>query len=148
MIVKSEELLTSPTDDQERSATDFLGLSTEECIEVLRLMIVSRRFEEKAAEVYQTGKIGGFCHLYTGQEAVAVGAITALRSDDYVITAYRDHAQALVRGISPNAVMAESDQPVHKISFPPASRNDPRSVSVASKIAAVSATSSAQVEKS
>ncbi len=107
MIVKSEELLTSPTDDQERSATDFLGLSTEECIEVLRLMIVSRRFEEKAAEVYQTGKIGGFCHLYTGQEAVAVGAITALRSDDYVITAYRDHAQALVRGISPNAVMAE-----------------------------------------
>ena len=107
MTVKSEEFLTSPTGNQERATPDFLGLSTEECIEVLRLMIVSRRFEEKAAEVYQTGKIGGFCHLYTGQEAVAVGAITALRPDDYVITAYRDHAQALVRGMSPNAVMAE-----------------------------------------
>ncbi len=53
------------------------------------------------------GRIGGFCHLYIGQEAVATGAITALREDDYVITAYRDHAQALVRGISAEAVMAE-----------------------------------------
>ncbi|WP_419940411.1 pyruvate dehydrogenase (acetyl-transferring) E1 component subunit alpha [Candidatus Palauibacter sp.] len=85
----------------------FLGLSREECLELLRQMIVARRFEEKAAEVYQIGKIGGFCHLYTGQEAVAVGAISPLRPDDYVITAYREHAQAIVRGITPNAVMAE-----------------------------------------
>ncbi|WP_419162308.1 pyruvate dehydrogenase (acetyl-transferring) E1 component subunit alpha [Candidatus Palauibacter sp.] len=85
----------------------FLGLSREECIELLRQLVVSRRFEEKAAEVYQIGKIGGFCHLYTGQEAVAVGAISPLRSDDYVITAYRDHAQAIVRGMNPDAVMAE-----------------------------------------
>ena len=107
MTTKSEELLTSGTNGRPGSATDFLGLSTEECIELLRLMIISRRFEEKTAEVYQTGKIGGFCHLYTGQEAVAVGAIPTLRSDDYIITAYRDHAQALVRGISPNAIMSE-----------------------------------------
>ena len=85
----------------------FLGLSREECLELLRQMVVARRFEEKAAEVYQIGKIGGFCHLYTGQEAVAVGAISPLRPDDYVITAYREHAQAIVRGITPNAVMAE-----------------------------------------
>lgn len=86
---------------------DFLGMSREESVELLRLMVLSRRFEEKTAEVYQMGKIGGFCHLYIGQEAVAVGAISALRSDDYVITAYRDHAQALVRGMSPDSVMAE-----------------------------------------
>jgi pyruvate dehydrogenase E1 component alpha subunit len=87
--------------------TDFLGLSVEECHELLRLLILSRRFEEKTAEVYQMGKIGGFCHLYIGQEAVAVGAISCLRDDDYVITAYRDHAQVIVRGASPDAVMAE-----------------------------------------
>ena len=85
----------------------FLGLSAEECVALLREMIVERRFEEKAAEVYQVGKIGGFCHLYIGQEAVSVGAISPLRDDDYVITAYRDHSQAIARGISPNAVMAE-----------------------------------------
>jgi len=86
---------------------EFLGMSREECVELLRLMVLSRRFEEKTAEAYQMGKIGGFCHLYIGQEAVAAGAITPLRPDDYVITAYRDHAQALVRGMSPESVMAE-----------------------------------------
>lgn len=86
---------------------DFLGMSREECVELLKLMILARRFEEKTAEAYQMGKIGGFCHLYIGQEAVAAGAITSLRDDDYVITAYRDHAQALVRGTSPESVMAE-----------------------------------------
>lgn len=86
---------------------DFLGLSPDECRELLRLMALSRRFEEKAAEAYQMGKIGGFCHLYIGQEAVAAGSIPPLRDDDYVITAYRDHAQALVRGMSPERVMAE-----------------------------------------
>lgn len=85
----------------------FLGLSTEECVALLREMIIERRFEEKAAEVYQVGKIGGFCHLYIGQEAVSAGTISPLRDDDYVVTAYRDHAQALARGMTPNAVMAE-----------------------------------------
>ncbi len=86
---------------------EFLGLSRGRLLEMLRWMLLARRFEEKCAEAYQTGKIGGFCHLYIGQEAVGTGAIMALREDDYVITAYRDHAQAIVRGVSPGAVMAE-----------------------------------------
>jgi len=74
---------------------------------MLRKMLLIRRFEEKAAEAYALGKIGGFCHLYIGQEAVAVGVSAALEPTDYVIASYREHGQALVRGISPRAVMAE-----------------------------------------
>jgi pyruvate dehydrogenase E1 component alpha subunit len=70
-------------------------------------MVLGRRYEEKAAEMYQMGEIGGFCHLYIGQEAVAVGALTPLREDDYVITAYRDHVHGLIRGMDPGAIMAE-----------------------------------------
>ena len=70
-------------------------------------MVLIRRFEEKCAESYSLGKIGGFCHLYIGQEAVGVGAISALRPDDYVLTSYREHGQAIAKGISPDAVMAE-----------------------------------------
>ena len=74
---------------------------------LLRSMLLQRRFEERTAEAYAVGKIGGFCHLYIGQEATGTGAISVLRADDYVITTYRDHGQALARGISPRAVMAE-----------------------------------------
>ena len=74
---------------------------------MLRHMLLIRRFEEKAAEAYALGKIGGFCHLYIGQEAVAVGALAALNEDDYVICSYREHGQALIKGISARAVMAE-----------------------------------------
>jgi pyruvate dehydrogenase E1 component subunit alpha len=74
---------------------------------MLRDMLLIRRFEEKAAEAYALGKIGGFCHLYIGQEAVAVGVSAALTSADYFICSYREHGQALVRGIPPRAVMAE-----------------------------------------
>ena len=74
---------------------------------MLRQMLLIRRFEEKAAEAYALGKIGGFCHLYIGQEAVAVGSLAALRDDDYVISSYREHGQALTRGVPANAVMAE-----------------------------------------
>jgi pyruvate dehydrogenase E1 component alpha subunit len=73
----------------------------------LRQMLLIRRFEERSAMLYQNQKIGGFCHLYTGQEAVAVGSIGVLREDDYVITAYRDHGHALARGMDPRAAMAE-----------------------------------------
>jgi pyruvate dehydrogenase E1 component alpha subunit len=73
----------------------------------LRQMLLIRRFEERSAMLYQNQKIGGFCHLYTGQEAVAVGSIGVLREDDYVITAYRDHGHALARGMDPKAAMAE-----------------------------------------
>src|SRR5438477_3042892 len=74
---------------------------------MLRQMPLIRGFEEKAAEAYALGKIGGFCHLYIGQEAVAVGEITALRDEDYVISSYREHGQALARGVPANAIMAE-----------------------------------------
>ncbi|MEX1185847.1 MAG: pyruvate dehydrogenase (acetyl-transferring) E1 component subunit alpha [Gemmatimonadaceae bacterium] len=73
----------------------------------LRSMLLQRRFEERSAEAYALGKIGGFCHLYIGQEAISTGALSVLRPDDYVVTAYRDHGQALARGMTPRAVMAE-----------------------------------------
>src|SRR3954463_12804625 len=75
--------------------------------ELLRSMLLQRRFEERCAEAYALGKIGGFCHLYIGQEAVSTGTLSILRPDDYVITTYRDHGQALARGMSPRNVMAE-----------------------------------------
>lgn len=70
-------------------------------------MVLIRKFEEMAGEMYAQGKIGGFLHLYIGQEAVAVGFISALRPDDYVIGAYREHGQAIARGADPKRVMAE-----------------------------------------
>ncbi len=70
-------------------------------------MVLGRVFEQKCAEVYRIGKIGGFCHLYIGQEAIAVGTQLALKEGDYVITSYRDHVQAMVAGITPEAVLAE-----------------------------------------
>ena len=75
--------------------------------DMLYQMVLGRRFEEKCAEVYRMGKIGGFCHLYIGQEAIAVGSMMALRPNDMVITAYRDHVQAMVKGMTPESVMAE-----------------------------------------
>ena len=75
--------------------------------ELLHSMLVQRRFEERCAEAYALGKIGGFCHLYIGQEAISTGVMSMIRPDDYVITAYRDHGQALARGVSPRSVMAE-----------------------------------------
>ncbi len=74
---------------------------------MLYQLVLGRRFEEKCAEVYRIGKIGGFCHLYIGQEAIAVGSIMALKPSDMVITAYRDHVQAMVKGMTPESVMAE-----------------------------------------
>ena len=76
-------------------------------VEMLATMLLIRRFEERASQQYQAQKIGGFCHLYIGQEAVVAGAVAATRPDDYLITAYRDHAHALARGTSADACMAE-----------------------------------------
>lgn len=85
----------------------MLKLEQKELIDLLRQMLVIRRFEEKCAEMYALGKIGGFLHLYIGQEAVAVGAISVLRPDDYVIASYREHGHALAKGSDPGKVMAE-----------------------------------------
>lgn len=82
-------------------------LDRQEKIDIYREMVLIRRFEEKAQEMYEAGKIGGFLHLYIGQEAVASGFMWPLRSDDYVIGAYREHGQALARCADPRRVMAE-----------------------------------------
>src|SRR5438445_432239 len=70
-------------------------------------MVLIRRFEEKAAEAYALGKIGGFLHLYIGEEAVGVGATSTLRPDDYAISAYREHGHCLAKGSDPRRAMAE-----------------------------------------
>jgi pyruvate dehydrogenase E1 component alpha subunit len=95
----------APTGNSRRK--ELGGLDREQLHKLLHQMLLGRRFEEKTAEAYAVGKIGGFCHLYIGQEAVAVGALSTLEPEDYVITAYREHVQALVKGISPRSVMAE-----------------------------------------
>src|ERR1700727_924906 len=76
-------------------------------VEMLSLMLLIRRFEERASQQYQAQKIGGFCHLYIGQEAVVAGAGAGKAAHDYLITAYRDHAHALARGTTVDACMAE-----------------------------------------
>jgi pyruvate dehydrogenase E1 component alpha subunit len=87
----------------EQPADDQVSLRKE----LLRSMLIQRRFEERCAEAYALGKIGGFCHLYIGQEAISAGTMSMLRPDDYVVTSYRDHGQAIARGMSPRSVMAE-----------------------------------------
>ncbi len=76
-------------------------------LDQLQSMLLIRRFEEKCAEVYSTGKISGFLHLYIGEEAVAAGAMPAIRPEDAVVSTYREHGHALARGISAGAIMAE-----------------------------------------
>jgi pyruvate dehydrogenase E1 component alpha subunit len=92
---------TSPTSPTSSDARCTLHLR------LYRQMATIRRFEEEAARAYAQGKIGGFLHLYIGQEPVAVGAAAALSPDDYLLTTYRDHGMALARGMSPRAGMAE-----------------------------------------
>ncbi len=82
-------------------------ISQDEAVELYRQMLLIRCFEERAAEMYMLGKIGGFLHLYIGEEAIAVGALSALRPDDYVVTHYRDHGHALAKGMEPKTMMAE-----------------------------------------
>src|SRR5260221_2153937 len=101
-------LLDAPADskNQVRPSPPAIEEDRETLMKIFHQMLLIRRFEEKCAESYSLGKIGGFCHLYIGQEAVGVGAISALRDDDYVITSYREHGQAIAKGISPEAGMA------------------------------------------
>jgi pyruvate dehydrogenase E1 component alpha subunit len=82
-------------------------MNREEAFALYKQMLLIRRFEERCAQLYVEGKIGGFLHLYIGQEAVGVGAISLLRPDDYIISSYRDHGYALARGTDPRPLMAE-----------------------------------------
>jgi pyruvate dehydrogenase E1 component alpha subunit len=86
---------------------DTVSEGTEALRELYRQMLLIRRFEEAAAKAYSQGKIGGFLHLYIGQEASAVGALAALGPSDYVVGTYRDHGLALARGMTSRACMAE-----------------------------------------
>jgi pyruvate dehydrogenase E1 component alpha subunit len=92
---------------QTRTAMPASRLDAELARRLMGQMLLLRRFEEKAAEMYALGKIGGFLHLYIGQEAVAVGATSTIRPDDYAIASYREHGQCLAKGSDPRRVMAE-----------------------------------------
>jgi pyruvate dehydrogenase E1 component alpha subunit len=93
--------------ERQKSRVNTSGLKVDQLIELYRQMLLIRRFEEKSAEVYVAGKIGGFCHLYIGQEAVGVGTISAIRKDDYVLASYREHGLALAKGMPARSIMAE-----------------------------------------
>ena len=90
-----------------RLANEPEGLGREELLRAYRDMLLIRRFEEKAGQLYGMGLIGGFCHLYIGQEAVVVGIQMALKDGDQVITSYRDHGHMLATGMEARGVMAE-----------------------------------------
>ena len=92
---------------QTKVALPSARLDTELARRLLTQMQMIRRFEEKAAEMYAMGKIGGFLHLYIGQEAVAVGATSATRLDDYAVSSYREHGHCLAKGSDPKRIMAE-----------------------------------------
>lgn len=98
--------MTTATDSQ-TSEPPAVDLSGEQLLAMLYDMMLIRRFEERTMQSYMQQKIGGFCHIYIGQEAVAVGSIGALRQDDPVVGAYRDHGLALAKGMHPNPAMAE-----------------------------------------
>src|SRR6201992_2743087 len=92
---------------QEKEAGSPPEFTREQELIALRDMLLIRRFEEKAGQLYGMGAIGGFCHLYIGQEAVVVGMQMALKQGDKVITGYRDHGHMLACGMDPKGVMAE-----------------------------------------
>jgi pyruvate dehydrogenase E1 component alpha subunit len=107
-LIEAESPSATDTSARDGDQKSRLPNETRETlIDLYYQMLLIRRFEEKSAESYSRGKIGGFCHLYIGQEAVAVGSISAIRRDDYVLTSYREHAHAIAKGMNPNAVMAE-----------------------------------------
>ena len=89
------------------SDRDRMRVTREEALALFRKMSQIRRFEERAEEAYGRGMIGGFLHLYIGEEAIAVGALAGLEPEDDVITHYRDHGYVLARGVDPKRVMAE-----------------------------------------
>jgi pyruvate dehydrogenase E1 component alpha subunit len=106
MAVKSAYIAKKATKSGSRSDSEP-EFSHEEDLDAYKAMLLIRRFEEKAGQLYGMGFIGGFCHLYIGQEAVVVGMQMALKEGDQVITSYRDHGHMLATGMDPKGVMAE-----------------------------------------
>ncbi len=97
----------SPARRKRKKAPDAAPVSAEDYVRFYRDMLLIRRFEEKAGQMYGMGLIGGFCHLYIGQEAVVTGIQAALEPGDAVLTSYRDHGHMLACGMAPKGVMAE-----------------------------------------
>jgi pyruvate dehydrogenase E1 component subunit alpha len=108
MAVKSAYMARkSPKFERSDRQPEAGDLTAEQELEAYRHMLLIRRFEEKAGQLYGMGFVGGFCHLYIGQEAVVVGMQMALKEGDQVITSYRDHGHMLATGMDPKGVMAE-----------------------------------------
>jgi len=101
------QAVKSPARARGRQRSPAVEYSAEDLLSFYRDMLLIRRFEEKAGQMYGMGLIGGFCHLYIGQEAVVVGMQAALEPQDTVITTYRDHGHMLACGMEPRGVMAE-----------------------------------------
>src|SRR5690349_18722385 len=106
MTAVKKAAANDPTRDKINSSS-VAELSREQELKALREMLLIRRFEEKAGQLYGMGAIGGFCHLYIGQEAIVVGMQMVLKEGDQVITGYRDHGHMLATGMDPKGVMAE-----------------------------------------
>src|SRR5438552_14934191 len=95
------------TKEQASATIDPAAACAPEWTDILRQMILIRRFEEATEREFRRGKIGGYLHVYSGQEAVVSGVVSALRNDDIVFAGYRDHAHAIALGADPKRVMAE-----------------------------------------
>ena len=107
MAVASSKVATPSVSEAGANPGAPPDLTKEQELKAFREMLLIRRFEEKAGQMYGMGLIGGFCHLYIGQEAVVVGMQMALKDGDQVITGYRDHGHMLACGMDPKGVMAE-----------------------------------------
>src|SRR5512145_1938743 len=93
--------------EEKQLQVEHTQLSAEELTDLYRQMVLIRRFEEKCQEMYTRAKIGGFLHLYVGEEAIGVGSISILQPQDHIFTHYRDHGHAIARGLDTKALMAE-----------------------------------------
>src|SRR5262249_8050648 len=113
MVTATKKPTAASAADRPGSSVNGSGpIEVPECsksqeLSAYREMLLIRRFEEKAGQMYGMGLIGGFCHLYIGQEAVVVGMQMAIKAGDEVITGYRDHGHMLACGMDPKGVMAE-----------------------------------------
>src|SRR6201993_1721750 len=107
MAAPKKSVASDKVQEKGNGAAEPLEFTREQELSALRDMLLIRRFEEKAGQLYGMGLIGGFCHLYIGQEAVVVGMQLAVEPGDQIITSYRDHGHMLATGMEARGVMAE-----------------------------------------